>query len=81
MKATIKAERDARKAEYDGVPEIQTAICDPHGEFPTEAFHAAQERINGLDLRLRDGETESVGFVKYNEGVADGEFKITITTE
>jgi hypothetical protein len=66
--ATIKAERLDAHAEHGNNP-VNAVIENPVGEFPTEAFHEANERVQDRfdvsDFR-HDGDEFVAGTVAYD---------------
>jgi len=70
QEATIIARRlDAHK-EHGNNP-VEASIKNPVGDFPTEAFHEANERVQEMfDLSdfSYNGHEFAVGSVKYEDG-------------
>jgi len=68
QEATIKARRLDAHAEHGNNP-VNAAIQNPVGDFPTEAFHEAnervQERYEAADFR-HDGDEFAAGTVHYD---------------
>jgi hypothetical protein len=76
MEATIKAERLDAHAEHGNNP-VNAVIENPVGDFPTEAFHAANEQVQArydVDDFRHDGDEFVVGTVEYESG----EFNINL---
>jgi len=76
MEATIKAERLDAHAEHGNNP-VNAVIENPVGDFPTEAFHEANEQVQArYDVNdfAGDGDEFVVGTVEYD----GGEFNINL---
>jgi len=74
--ATIVAERDDRKAEYEGFSAIEGIVVQPVGEFPTQAFHDATDLVDDMNIALKDGARKKVGEVVYDPTDASDSYEI-----
>jgi len=74
--ATIEAQRNDRKAEVGNCPAITASIINPHGEFPTEAFHEAQEVIANMDLDIPNKSAKTVAEVVYDKSSESDSYEI-----